>query len=84
MKRYTSRLAYEMNKMRSSMLEDERHFPSCSFNMRTTSLCRRRVIIYFHCFRPIANKLFDERTYITPSDRAGVAISISPIEFVAM
>ena len=33
--------------------------------------------------RPIANRLSDERTYITPSDNAGVAISISPIEFVA-
>src|SRR6185295_17724829 len=34
-------------------------------------------------FRPIANKLADERTYITPSDNAGVAINNSPIEFVA-
>ncbi len=32
--------------------------------------------------RPIANKLVDERTYITPSDNACVAISSSPIEFV--
>jgi hypothetical protein len=36
-----------------------------------------------HYFRPIANRLADERTYITPSDKAGVAISSSPIEFVA-
>lgn len=36
-----------------------------------------------HRFRPTANRLFDERTYITPSDSAGVAMSISPIEFVA-
>src|SRR6185295_123511 len=39
----------------------------------------------FSCyrFRPIANKLADERTYNTPSDSAGVAINNSPIEFVA-
>ena|SRR6185295_735424 len=36
------------------------------------------------CLRPTANRLADERTYITPSDKAGVAINISPIEFVAM
>ena len=36
------------------------------------------------CLRPTANRLADERTYITPSDKAGVAISISPIELVAM
>jgi len=34
--------------------------------------------------RPIAKRLSAERTYITPSDNAGVAISNSPIEFVAM
>jgi hypothetical protein len=33
---------------------------------------------------PIANKLRDDRTYITPPDSAGVAISNSPMEFVAM
>ena len=33
--------------------------------------------------RRIANKLADERTYMTPSDNAGVAISNSPMEFVA-
>src|SRR5678815_6184212 len=38
--------------------------------------------VYF--LRPMANRLWDERTYITPSDSAGVAISNSPIEFVAM
>ena len=31
----------------------------------------------------MAKSVFDERTYITPSDSAGVAISSSPIEFVA-
>lgn len=36
-----------------------------------------------HWLRPTANRLFDERTYITPSDSAGVAISNSPIKFVA-
>ena len=35
-------------------------------------------------FRPIANRLPDERTNITPEDSAGVAISSSPIGFVAM
>jgi hypothetical protein len=40
-------------------------------------------VILTHCFRPIANRLDDERTYITPSDKAGVAINSSPIEFVA-
>jgi hypothetical protein len=39
---------------------------------------------FAQCLRPTANRLADERTYITPSDKAGVAISISPIEFVAM
>ena len=34
--------------------------------------------------RPMANKLEDPRTYITPSDRAGVAIKSSPMELVAM
>src|SRR5262245_3909238 len=32
------------------------------------------------CLRPTANRLCEERTYITPSDKAGVAISNSPIE----
>ena len=35
-----------------------------------------------YLFLPIANKLADDRTYITPSDNAGVAINNSPIEFV--
>ena len=43
---------------------------------------------YFFCssygLRAIANTLADDRTYITPSDSAGVAINSSPIEFVAM
>lgn len=34
--------------------------------------------------RPIATRLDTDRTYITPSDSAGVAISSSPIELVAM
>jgi hypothetical protein len=33
-------------------------------------------------FRPTANTLCAERTYITPSESAGVAINNSPIEFV--
>ena len=33
--------------------------------------------------RDIANRLADVRTYIVPSDSAGVAISNSPIELVA-
>ena len=33
-------------------------------------------------FRPIANRLVAPRTYITPSDNAGVAINNSPIELV--
>ena len=33
---------------------------------------------------PIANSVRDERIYIAPSDSAGVAMSGSPIEFVAM
>ena len=33
---------------------------------------------------PTANRPPEDRTYITPSDSAGVAISSSPIEFVAM
>jgi len=33
---------------------------------------------------PTANRLSAERTYITPSDNAGVAIKSSPIVFVAM
>ena len=37
---------------------------------------------YFLC--PIAKRLAADRTYITPSDKAGVAINNSPIEFVAM
>lgn len=41
-------------------------------------------LLLIQCLRPTANRLADERTYITPSDNAGVAISISPIEFVAM
>ena len=34
-------------------------------------------------FLPIANRVCEPRTYITPCDSAGVAISDSPIEFVA-
>ena len=34
--------------------------------------------------RPIAKSVETPRTYMTPSESAGVAISISPIEFVAM
>ena len=34
--------------------------------------------------RPIANRLAAPRTYMTPSESAGVAISSSPIELVAM
>src|SRR5690349_6564426 len=33
--------------------------------------------------RPTANRLDAERTYMTPCEMAGVAISNSPIEFVA-
>jgi len=44
---------------------------------------RVSVHLFTHCFRPIANRLAEVRTYITPSDKAGVAISSSPIEFVA-
>ena len=40
--------------------------------------------VVVQCLRPTAYRLADERTYITPFDRAGVAINISPIEFVAM
>src|SRR5262245_29730838 len=40
---------------------------------------RRR---YF--FGPTANRFCADRTYITPSDKAGVAINNSPIELVAM
>ena len=47
----------------------------CSRACATTS--------FTHFFRPTANRLCDERTYITPSDKAGVAISNSPIELVA-
>jgi hypothetical protein len=32
-------------------------------------------------FRPIANRLAADRTYITPSESAGVAMRSSPIEF---
>src|SRR5688572_21452077 len=35
-------------------------------------------------FGPTANRLCADRTYITPSDKAGVAINNSPIELVAM
>jgi len=35
------------------------------------------------CFFPIANTLAAVRTYMTPPDKAGVAISSSPIELVA-
>lgn len=31
---------------------------------------------------PMANRLEDPRTYITPSERAGVAITVSPTELV--
>ncbi len=37
-----------------------------------------------HFFLPTANTLSAERTYITPSDSAGVAIKSSPIVFVAI
>ena len=40
-------------------------------------------IHFTHCFGPTANKLCADRTYITPSDKAGVAINNSPIELVA-
>src|SRR5205814_9938451 len=35
-------------------------------------------------FAPIAVSVRSDRTYITPPDSAGVAISSSPIEFVAI
>src|SRR5262245_46103539 len=34
-------------------------------------------------FAPMANSVLAPRTYITPSDSAGVAINVSPIAFVA-
>src|SRR3569832_2069349 len=39
---------------------------------------------HVYLLRPMAKRLWEERTYITPSERAGVAMSNSPIEFVAM
>ena len=41
-------------------------------------------IVFTHRFGPTANRLCADRTYITPSDKAGVAINNSPIELVAM
>src|SRR5262245_9218419 len=51
---------------------------------RTRATRYRIVVLTRSHFRPTANKLDAERTYITPSDSAGVAISNSPIELVAM
>ena len=52
------------------------------FRLQAAALPTARTLA--QCLRPTANRLADERTYITPSDKAGVAISISPIELVAM
>ena len=43
-----------------------------------------RPVVMDYFLRPIAKRLAADRTYITPSDKAGVAINNSPIEFVAM
>ena len=52
------------------------------FNTRISRIKSVKSVFYF--FLPIAKRLAFERTYITPSDKAGVAISSSPIELVAM
>ena len=54
---------------------------NCEFEIRNPHFEIRNS---FDFFLPTANKLSAERTYITPSDNAGVAINSSPIVFVAM
>ena len=77
-------------KMRGAMAFDPRN----QFGVKGCKIAARRMgrraryctIVkqrrYF--FGPTANRLCADRTYIAPSDKAGVAINNSPIELVAM